>query len=453
MSSVEVRIPIGISGALFQAVREPGLREPVAFAFGRHARIGNRTVILVREFTLPGESAFLPSNGHGARWRGAYTVELLNRAIELDCGLFIIHAHGGTAPVQLSADDRSSGGELLPKFQLVIPDRPHGSIVIGETSAAGLILLPDEEKPVEQFTLRRFDHGIETWPYPAVPADDELIFRKQRLPRTAFASAILSGATVAVVGVSGGGTQVIPQLAALGVGEIIAIDDQTADDSNRAATPNLGWLDVLLRFRKTAASRLRVWLTDRRVRFTPVNARVPEPAAVEALKRADLIIGCVNNLHARADMNEIAWRYCVPYIDIGLVLGTDDNASAEPKPLNAIAGNIFVAVPGGPCLWCSGFVSQAKLDAETDGRGRPYLRAAHGRDAFVAAFNGTLANEAAADVLRLLLGFRPSDADARRNYDGISGTLTECMVKRRSDCVLCQRSLAAGDIVWKSKAA
>lgn len=450
MNEVQLRIPQNLGVPLLQAVRAPGLREPVVFGFARHAVVARRTLILLRDFAVPPESAFMPSHGHGARWRGAYTIELLNRAVELDCGLFIFHAHGGSAQVQLSADDRHSASELLPKCQLIIPFRPHGSIVVGETSAAGVILLPGADQPVENLRFRMFEGGMVTWPLPSASRDDRVIFEKQRLPQTALTRALLKNATVAVVGASGGGSQVIPQLAAMGVGEIVAIDSQTADSSNRLATPNIGWLDALLRLPKTLAMRLLVWRIDRSVRFTAIKALVPEPITLDALKRSDVIVGCVNNLHARADLNEIAWRYCVPYIDIGLVLATNENAPSEPKPLTAISGNIFVAVPGGPCLWCSGFLSQDKLDRETQGRGRAYLRAAHGVDALVAPFNGTLASEASADVLRLLLGFRPADAASMRHYDGFDGTVTECAVRKREDCGLCERNLAAGDLVWQS---
>jgi molybdopterin-synthase adenylyltransferase len=258
---------------------------------------------------------------------------------------------------------------------------------------------------------------------------------------------ILRDKVIAVVGLSGGGSQVIPHLAALGVGEIIGIDDQRTDDSNRFATPNLGWIDASAGSRKTTSARVRASLVNRHVKFTRINARVPEPKAVEALKRSDVIVGSVNNLHARADLNEIAWRYCIPYVDIGLVLSVDEQSSAEIKPLSGISGNIFTALPGGPCLRCTGFVSKEKLDLETGGRGRSYLRTADGANVFVAPFNGTLASEAAAEVLRLLVGIRRG-TEFRKIYDGFSGTLLECVVRKRHDCEVCGRSLALGDPIW-----
>ncbi|MBZ5514743.1 MAG: hypothetical protein LAN62_07845 [Acidobacteriia bacterium] len=70
------------------------------------------------------------------------------------------------------------------------------------------------------------------------------------------------------------------------------------------ASDEFAWADVLLRRRKTAAVRSTVWWINRKVRFTAVDALVPEKAAIDVLKRADIIVGCVNNLNARADLQE-----------------------------------------------------------------------------------------------------------------------------------------------------
>src|SRR5438309_9838783 len=129
MSNVQVRIPYDVAQRLLQEIHRPAPREPVVFGLARHASAGGRRLVLIRDFVVPPESAFLPSQGHGARWRGSYTIELLNRALAEDLGLFIFHAHGRSRSVQMSGDDRHSASQLLPRFQLVAPRRPHGSIV------------------------------------------------------------------------------------------------------------------------------------------------------------------------------------------------------------------------------------------------------------------------------------------------------------------------------------
>lgn len=446
--SIQIRIPSSLVSRLLKEVYRRARREPIVFAFGSHARTSTRDLILIRDVVIPPESAFMPSQGHGARWKGAYTIELLNRALDQQLGLFLFHAHPGSRDVEMSGDDRNSAGQLLPKFQLILPNRPHGSIVLGEQSVAGLVLMPNADKPEQAIDIRLLEaRGIRTWPMPKATAVERLLLERQPFTDNALLRRIFEGKVVAVVGLSGGGSQVAPYLAGFGLREIIGIDDQNVDESNRFASPNLGWIDSLLGLRKTSSIRLRVKLVNHNVKFTGINARVPERPALDALKRADVIIGCVNNLHARADLNEIAWRYCIPYIDIGLRMTTNQN-HLDPKPLLGIPGNLFTAIPGGACLWCAGFIDDEKLNRETGGRGRSYLQGPDDRDAYVAPFNGTLAGEAAAEVLRLFAGLS-YPRETRRQYDGIAGTLLEMIVNRREDCPRCNAHLAAGDPLWQ----
>ncbi len=149
---------------------------------------------------------------------------------------------------------------------------------------------------------------------------------------------------------------------------------------------------------------------------------------------------------------EICWRYCIPYVDIGFVATVKRPwTQPGPPPLIGLSGNVFVGVPGGACMWCTDFLTQQKLDAETDGRGRSYLRDQVGKesDAYVLSFNGSLASQAVSEVLQLLVGYAPSEAQRTyRRFDAMTGSMLECTVQRRAACNLCTSVLAAGDLAW-----
>lgn len=452
MSNVQVRIPAHVWADLRRVFSRPVAgREPMAFGLVSSALTSRHRLVLVREIVVPPESAFMPSGGHGARWTGAYTIELLNRALSENRGLVIFHSHGDVAVVALSSDDRESASTLLPKFQQIAPDRPHGSIVFGNRCAAGLIILPGDREMTEQFSVRCFSETIVTMPEHGSP-DELLLHRRQPLAANPAVTRRLADATVAVVGLSGGGSQVVPQLAAMGIGTIIGVDPQRVDASNAFATSRIGWLDVLLRRWKTDVARDRAWWANRRTRFVGVRASLPEQAAIDAVKAADIVVGCVNNMHARADLMDLCWRYCVPYADIGLrVTVTSPWDAHGPAPISGVFGNIFVAVPGGPCMWCTEFLTKSKLDAETGGMGRSYLRDGSGeKNAWVLSFNGVLASQAAGEVLQLLVGYSPSGQDRTyRRFDGLAATMTECIVRRSARCEACAHVLAAGDPLWR----
>jgi len=252
------------------------------------------------------------------------------------------------------------------------------------------------------------------------------------------------------VGLSGGGTQLATQLAAAGIGELVGIDYQQLDRENRLSTDALSWVDLALCRAKLSAIRRRIWWINPRCRFTGIAARLPEQPAIDALKNADLIMGCVNNLAARADMLEIAGRYCIPYVDIGLTIRTADSVP-DPAPIVAIAGHVFIYLPGGPCFWCSGYLTTKRLEADASGLDRSYLwnrqQIESKREALVSAFNGVLASQAACDVLQLILGYSSSMATYKM-YDGLLATLTPWEVSRQNGCPHCNGTVSMGDPVW-----
>ncbi|MEK6283533.1 MAG: ThiF family adenylyltransferase [Acidobacteriota bacterium] len=450
-TGIEVRIPGHLWGRLWEEVRRPGPREPVVFGLVSHAQTLNRTLLLVRDVIVPPTTAFVESKAHGAKWTGAYNISLLNEALERGLGILIFHYHSGTAQVRMSEDDKTSARQLLSAFQMVAPGRPHGSVVLGDCSAGGLILVPGTSRISKNFRLRFFSDEMTTFPILAANAADLLSHQSQPLLEGKVTRSKLANLVVAVVGLSGGGTQVARHLACQGVGELIGIDAQRVTRDNLLATGEFGWLDILLRRRKTSVVRSQVWWINRHVRFTAVNAFVPEPPTIAALKRADLIVGCVNNLNARADLQEIAWRYCIPYVDVGLGL-YPLNPNDELSEIGAISGNLFVALPGGACLWCTGFLSDEKIQLEAGGD-RSYLRTKLARSrqnsaAYVASFNGVLASLAASDVLQLSLDYASTIA-VRKQFDALSGAVSEVVVKKNPHCPKCSSVLAAGDPLWQ----
>jgi hypothetical protein len=457
MSELQVRIPSDVLNNLRKALSQAVMgREPVVFGLASHADTDWVRLVLVREIVAPPEIAFLPSAGHGARWKGAYMIELLNRALAEKLGLFIFHSHGRFDPahgssdtVGMSLDDLQSASALLPKFQSVAPNRPHGSIVVGDRSAAGHVLMPGSRAFTESFSTRFFTNTMITSPRPGTK-DELLLLDRQPIAANPIVTRILGDTTVAVVGLSGGGSQVVPQLAALGIGTIIGIDDQRVERSNLYATSRLGWLDMALGRKKTSVGKTGAWWVNTRSRFIGVDARVPKPAALDAVKAADIVVGCVNNLHARADLMELCWRYCIPYVDIGFAATVKQRwEKPGPPPLTGLPGNVFVGVPGGACMWCTEFLTKEKLDAVTEGRGRSYLRDQKDQDAYVLSFNGLLASQAVSEVLQLLVGYATSDSQRTyRRFDGMSGSMLECTVRRKAGCDLCNSVLAAGDPVW-----
>jgi molybdopterin/thiamine biosynthesis adenylyltransferase len=429
-------------------VARPGSREQVVFALGSHARIDGRTVLLVKEFlTLPDE-AFVDTRAHGARWRGGAMRPILNAALSQRRGIVLFHTHPHAGPVSLSADDRRSARELLPTFQNLVPDLPHALVVLGRDQAAGLMLLANDQVYEGPFGIRWLGRALGRFPMPSLSVactDETDVFHRQILLIGESGQHLLRSARIVVVGLGGGGSAVIQQLAHMGVGEIIGIDADCAERSNRGRLIGMTWWDTLLwRRRKTAIMARMVWRINPSVRFTSVPKALPAPEAVDAVKRGDIVVGCLDTLHARADLQELAWRFLVPYIDIGLLI----QPQSQGHPFT-IGGHIATLVPGEFCQWCIGMLSDEKLEKESGGRPRSYLQGSSAQ-AQVASMNGTLASQAVTEVLQMLTHYAPIDPQQTiKKYDGLEGTVQKWAVKQRPSCPLCSSTLAAGDAIWR----
>jgi hypothetical protein len=463
MTELELRIPLGIGEALRDIVFRPGPQEYVAMGLTSHARLGDRDTLFLRYLLELPESAYHPNAGHGAVWSGSAMIPAITMAIEETLGIVIFHAHEHDGPPQLSHDDRSSAERLIPMFRARVPARPHGSIVLSRSHAGGIVVMPGESGSKTDLDVRWLGASIMDWRISLLDrsgcAPGETFTRQLAVVREDGQRA-LAHARVAVVGLGGGGSHVVQQLAHLGVGEIIGIDADRAARTNRHRLIGMTRLDLWLRRKKTMIMRRVVKRVGLSSRCRTIEERVPGPAAVEALKTVDVIVGCLDNLHARADLQELSSRFLIPYIDVGVNI----RAIKDPEPDGphvTIGGNVLTLIPGGFCMWCSGFLSREKLDAELKGPNRNYFENRDG-EAQVVSLNGLVASQAVTEVLQLLTGFAGSGLRRRdveldsqsglqrgfRKLNGVRGTLDDWGAARRSDCSFCSTMVGAGAVSW-----
>jgi len=445
----EIRIPLYLIGLLKAGIAfRVARRESAVFCLASHARLQNKNLLLVKRVIPLPDNAYIPSSAHGAKWMGRAMIPILNEALAGDLGIILIHAHPHAGPVSLSRDDYQSAHNLLPLFQSLVPARPHASVVLGTTRAAGIVLLPDQTgfvNTVEVRLLGKVITDLMSREDTSASHDGGDMYHRQALLTGSAGERNIRRAKIAVVGLSGGGSHVVQQLAHIGVGEIIGIDGDRVDGPNRSRLVGMTALDVLLRRRKTHVMARLTRKINRRVKFTGIPCFVPHQEAIDALKESDILIGCVDSYQARADLQELAWRYMIPYIDLGLMIRPLDTGTGV-----TIGGHVMTLIPGGFCQWCIDFLTDEKLSLETGGRPRSYFQGTD-KQAQVVSMNGLLASQAVSEVLQLLTGFAPVDQEMSfKKFDGLEGTLQKWGVKQKVGCPKCNAALGAGDVVWRS---
>jgi molybdopterin/thiamine biosynthesis adenylyltransferase len=202
------------------------------------------------------------------------------------------------------------------------------------------------------------------------------------------AQEILAGTRVAIAGLGGGGSHVAQQLAHVGVGEIRLIDPENIDPSNLNRLVGATQVDV-----DRGAPKVEIaWRTILGIRPW-ANAPVEQRKWQEAdylIKDAHVLFGCLDGYQQRDYLESAARRYCIPYIDIGM------DVTKVGEDAFAVAGQMVMTRPGGPCMRCLGFITDERLSEEENRYGDA------GTNPQVVWTNGTLASLAVGAFIKLV---------------------------------------------------
>lgn len=222
-------------------------------------------------------------------------------------------------------------------------------------------------------------------------------------------------AVVGVVGLGGGGSHVVQQLAHIGFQRYVLHDHDAVEGSNLNRLIGATEADG-------TAKQPKIEVAERLIRGLQPQAQIvsfqqrwqDEPLP---LRTCDLVLGCVDGPTTRRDLEAMTRRYLIPYIDIGLDV---HHANGEPP---IMAGQVAVSMPGDLCLCCMGIITDAALAAE----GRRYGDA--GPRPQVVWANGVLASTAVGLAVDLLTNWTGSLRQAvYLEYFGNEGTV--CPARR-----------------------
>jgi hypothetical protein len=233
--------------------------------------------------------------------------------------------------------------------------------------------------------------------------------------------------TVGVVGLGGGGSHVVQQLAHVGFQRYVLYDDDVVEESNlnrlvggqsrdaRAQTPKLHTAKMMiLGLQPQAVIRS----------FAKKWQEVPEP-----LRECQIVIGCIDRYRARRELEIACRRYLMHYVDIGM------DVHGEDQPV--IGGQIILSSPGGPCMTCMGFLTEDRLAREAARYGNAGSRPQ------VVWPNGVLAATAVGLVVDLVTGWtRNNLAHAYLVYNGNDGTVQPSLTLKGIDRRVCRHFIA-----------
>ncbi len=377
---------------------------------GSRVRLLAKTVILV-----PHEECAV-READSLVWPGKYLEDAIDLAETEGLAIFLVHSHPGGLFAFSPADDESDACVIPSLFQAL--GDMHGTAIMTPTGAMRARLYSSEMmcRPVDLVTVPGDD--IQYWWDKYSGANDT------GARPVAFTSAMtkeLGGLSAVVIGVSGTGSVTAEQLARLGFGKVILIDDDHLEDRNLNRILNsttCGAKDGQLKV-QMFADAIRTHRGEGVACAVPASIHTRE--AVMAASQGDVLFCCVDTDEARYIADLISKAFLMPLFDVGVVINTRKTETGAA--IAEVSGRIDYVQPGRSMLRDRGVYTPKSLEAE-------YLRKASQNafeDRVKAGYMRGLAEEApsvislnmraaSASVMEFIARAYPFRLDPNSNY-------------------------------------
>lgn len=425
-------------------------REAVALLLcGRRVGPEHHVLTVIRVVPIPHEAC--NRRADRVSWPTEFVDTLLGEAYGRGLAIVKVHSHSTDYRKFSSTDDASDQVLFASIVSLLDDSLPHAS----------LIMLPDGEL----FGRVLGEEGQVVTSVASVMAvgDDMRIWTERRLSQGSFAlrhaQAFGSGTTdllrsmsVAIVGCSGTGSFVAEQLARLGVGRLVLVDPDVAEDKNLNRIVNCGKEDAYLarpKVRVLASAIARMGLDQEVI---PLQKTLLTAEAVKAVAECDVAFGCMDGVEGRHVLNRIASFYLLPYFDVGVRLDADGAGG-----IKSIAGVVHYIQPGGSSLLSREVYSMARVDAESLRRTDPeiyrrllregYLRGVDEARPAVVSVNAFFASLAVNEFLARLHPYRNAQ---NKNYAYVAVNFSEMQFYTEPEmtpCPMLEKHVGRGDVV------
>jgi molybdopterin/thiamine biosynthesis adenylyltransferase len=213
---------------------------------------------------------------------------------------------------------------------------------------------------------------------------------------------------VGVVGLSGGGSHIVQQLAHIGFQNYIVIDPKRVTPSNLNR-------HVLASNSDVKDGALKTVTASRKITGLNPSAKIFDFAGSwqsyqYALKGCDVIFGCVDSFAERDQLDRFCRRFLIPFIDIGMDVIPYQHGFK-------LVGQVAVSHPDGPCLRCMNIVTDDRLSREAEEYG------AAGDKPQVVWPNGVLASTAIGLLISLITPWTSEVPHRYFEYNGNVGSI------------------------------
>ena len=383
--------------------------------------------LLVRSITYPKPEEYSAHGVDHAELTPAFVAHIAKTALLARLSLIFVHTHPGAHVPAFSVID-TLGERALANFLSVRGLKgSHAALVMSLGGLRARLLGTDDEVRVVSIGAKRvvnFDPELQE-------ADYSPVFDRQVRAFGRVGQQRLGRLQIAIVGLGGTGSIAAQQLIHLGIQRFLLIDPDLIEETNLnrivgATRSDVGHAKVV-----SAARYLHAF--DPQVSIESLVDNVVRDSVARRLADADVILCCTDSHGSRAVVQQVAYQYMIPCIDMGSTITQQDDA------ITGIFGRIQLLAPGLPCLWCSELLDAADVRrdmmSESERRLDPYIVGGREPAPSVISLNGTVVSVAMSMLLGIVAG-APIDA-TQVIYNARASTLRSVRGKGRPDCFIC----------------
>ncbi|MGB9235462.1 MAG: ThiF family adenylyltransferase [Terriglobales bacterium] len=393
--------------------------------------------LIVTRIEYPDDDSYSDRSPLSAELKPDYIAHIGKVAARENLSVVFVHSHPGSAPPEFSRTD-DQGEIRLAKFLSVrAPDTKHAAVVVSAGGWRARCL--GTKTPLRVISIGAQLEVLFDPRHAQEPAS--LKFDRQIRALGAAGHKHLESLTVAIVGLGGTGSIAAEQLAYLGVRKFILFDPDRIELTNLNRVVGAYASDIGRFKTHVAADMIARIVSDPVVHI--IVGDVTRTQFARELRSADFIFSCTDSHGSRAVIQQIAYQYLIPCIDVGSVISASDGHIA------GIHGRVQALAPGLPCFTCcelldSEEVRRDMMNAEERQRD-VYIQGANEAAPAVISINGTVTSIAMTMFLAMTVGV-PSDG-RHILYNGRAPSLRVVSFTRNPNCYICSSRgvLARGD--------
>ena len=387
---------------------------------------------IVRDVLLAADGVdYVPSKRGYRMLTADFVARASHRSAQEKLCYFAVHCHGGCNSVAFSDTDVQSHRRGYPALLDITSGGPVGALVLAKNAVAGEIWTRQGVRSLTSMTVVGLNQH-ELFPdCPKLPKRCEDVFHRQSLLFGDVGQERLRDAKVGIIGLGGVGSLINELVARLGVGEIVAVDYDKLEPSNRSRVVGSRRLDTfdwlrnshwkMLRHLGNRWARPKVHVAARvareanpDVRYHAVVGDIIDEAVARRLTDSDYLFLCADTMQSRLVFNALVHQYMIPGVQIGSKVPVDEEGTVGE--VFSVA-RLVLPEPEGGCLICNQLIVASNLQDEAispeERERQAYVKEIKAPS--VITLNAMGAAQAANDFLFCLLGLFDSD-QAKAGY-------------------------------------